>query len=673
MKPEMGKHKKNKSDRRERYESPMDSSRSALGLKLILKVGSQGTPEHPTDWSYPNLPNDEIIPQSVMSDYYSMHRSHHKKSKKKKKKKDKNKDRERKHRHHHKDKKRKRVESGQEDDDEHSNNAHSMTNVGSPSGRELRQCVLRQRQERTPLQRALEHLLKKLEMRDPQQFFAWPVTDNIAPGYSAIITHPMDFCTMRQKVDDNQYKDLQDFMSDFKLMCTNAMQYNHSDTIYYKTSKKLLHAGIKLVQPDKIGWLITLTPDVTSRDLGFEITAEVRQEQRSSNVGDTDEHDDMEGSSLVGDYSKKRLPTSKFEAIPDDLLPEQILARAQSAAREVKARLNAKRNNSNLGFLRQRKDGSTFLNILVGGDGVIPGTKKRPVLLGSLTGKIADGTSQIQGFREDRRNIAKPVKPLYYGAFGSYAPSYDSAFANLTKEESDLVFQTYGSDTSVQYAESILDFAKDCDYTLQMVDSLLDLLTGGDHSKTKKILEEKKMLREEEEAIKTVLEVKPMDPMQVPIDVDELRNLGQYGINMDFLDEMEDDIRVVDDWQQLQHRLDANSQLLECLQRKQHSRLSAPLPQHLNNIAQPSEEEIALAESVTDNLADMAKRVNPSEIAPIQGIHKALGVSLPSDMEVGGADVPDLESELRQFLESEPSLAQSPLRDDKTIEEILME
>lgn len=674
----MGKHKKSKSDRRDRYENPLDASRSALGLKLILKVGNQGTPEHTTDWPYPNSTNmgDEVMQQSLMGDYFSIHRSHHKKNKKKKKKKDKNKDRERKHRHHHKDKKRKRVESGQEEEDgsEHSNTlhpSHVIANVGSPSGRELRQCVLRQRQERTPLQRALEHLLKKLEQRDPQQFFAWPVTDNIAPGYSAIITSPMDFCTMRQKVDDNQYNNLQDFLADFKLMCTNAMQYNQSDTIYYKTSKKLLHAGLRLVQPDKIGWLITLTPDVTSRDLGFEITAELRQEQRVASV-ENDTHDEAEPGTST-EYVKKRLPTTKFEAIPDDLLPEQILARAQHAAREAKAKLNAKTNAANMGFLRQRKDGSTYLNILLDGDGVIPGTKKRPVLLGSLTGKLAEGTSQLQGFREDRRNIAKPVKPLYYGAFGSYAPSYDSAFANLTKEESDLVSQTYGSDTSVQYAESILDFAKDCDYTLQMVDSLLDLLTGGDHSKTKKILEEKKMMREEEDAIKTVLEAKPPVSATVPVDIDDLRSLSQHGINVDFLDGMEDDIRTFDDWQHLQRRLDANSQLLECLQRKQNSRLSMPLPQHLNNVPPPSEEEVQLAESVTDNLTDIAKRINPGNIAPVQGIHKALGVSLPSDMEVVGTDVPDLESELRQFLESEPSLAQSPLRDDKTIEEILME
>lgn len=51
----------------------------------------------------------------------------------------------------------------------------------------------------------LEHLLGLLEKKDPQQFFAWPVTENIAPGYSSIITQPMDFSTIRQKIEDNMY------------------------------------------------------------------------------------------------------------------------------------------------------------------------------------------------------------------------------------------------------------------------------------------------------------------------------------------------------------------------------------------------------------------------------------------------------------------------------------
>jgi len=78
--------------------------------------------------------------------------------------------------------------------------------------REPRSCVLRQRQERSPLQKLLDYLLKGLEKRDPQQFFAWPVTDHIAPGYSQIIQQPMDFSTMKQKIDENQYSTLSEYI-----------------------------------------------------------------------------------------------------------------------------------------------------------------------------------------------------------------------------------------------------------------------------------------------------------------------------------------------------------------------------------------------------------------------------------------------------------------------------
>lgn len=115
--PNIKKHKRHKSERKERLDSPADKP---AGLKLILKVGSQGTPEHNTDWNYQSGPSaqsysvqgNEDAQIATDPNLFSMSRSHHKKSKKKKKKKDKGKDRERKHRHHHKDKKRKRDESG---------------------------------------------------------------------------------------------------------------------------------------------------------------------------------------------------------------------------------------------------------------------------------------------------------------------------------------------------------------------------------------------------------------------------------------------------------------------------------------------------------------------------------------------------------------------------------
>ena len=74
--------------------------------------------------------------------------------------------------------------------------------------------------------------------------------------------------------------------------------------------------------------------------------------------------------------------------------------------------------------------------------------------------QVRQGTSSISGFREDRRNTCKGVYPLNYGAYSSHGPTYDSTFANLTKEETELVYNTYSDTVGVQYAESILNFSR---------------------------------------------------------------------------------------------------------------------------------------------------------------------------------------------------------------------
>jgi len=60
-----------------------------------------------------------------------------------------------------------------------------------------------------------------------------------------------------------------------------------------------------------------------------------------------------------------------------------------------------------MGFLKQQNNGSTSLSILVPNDGINLETGERPVLLGSLIGKLSHGVSSIPGFREDRRNLVK--------------------------------------------------------------------------------------------------------------------------------------------------------------------------------------------------------------------------------------------------------------------------
>ncbi|XP_047356519.1 bromodomain-containing protein 7 isoform X1 [Vespa velutina] len=790
------KHKKHKRQRHE--EGQYTTTDKPPTLKLILKVGgSSGTPEYGNDSPSQGIMLSQHYQQQLGINYsvtqgdseYDRYMGH-KKLKKKKKKKDKR------HKHHHKDKKRRREESSQEsvgDADEgfvevpkkipnqqllsprplSSNepriNVTNQISSLSPH-REPRTCVLRKIAERTPLQRLLEHLLRSMEKRDPQQFFAWPVTDSIAPGYSQIITNPMDFSTIKQKIDDNNYQNLNEFIDDFKLMCNNATTYNHQDTIYYKAAKKLLHVGLKMVTPEKLRQLrpvLTYMHDISKEELGFELGVEdpnnpdvlVTEEQIEREREQEERNEEAEELRKENQRKMRLASLGKFEAIPDDLTPEEILKQARGAAKSAADKLSLKRLNSKMGFLRQKKDGTTSLQIIVPGDGVIPGTNQRPVSLGQLIGKLNHGTGALAGFREDRRNMSKPVKPLYYGAFGSYAPSYDSTFANLTKEETDLVYQTYGDETAVQYAESILDFAKDCDYTLTMVDDLLDILTGGDHRKTKKFLEEKRRLKEEEEKIKHLLE-KPMQDInknipsfeKVRVDIDQLKTLSELGIDMNFLEKLEEELKFSEDRATLQSRLDDTSQMLGRLKQVQHDRLSAPPPAHLSNVPKASETEVALADKITDNLTEIAKKLPPSAIAPVDGLRRAMGIAPltggepmevepithnpaivtentllqsnngnqvptnllpppspitntsllspnsqqnqtisivnPNQIQIGvthnqnspsllstteTSGVPDLESELREFLESDPTLGHSPLHDDKTLEDILSE
>ena len=42
---------------------------------------------------------------------------------------------------------------------------------------------------------------------------------------------------------------------------------------------------------------------------------------------------------------------------------------------------------------------------------------------------------------------------LSYGPYGSFGPTYDSSLSNITKEESDELLETYGSDVGLHYSK----------------------------------------------------------------------------------------------------------------------------------------------------------------------------------------------------------------------------
>ncbi len=63
------------------------------------------------------------------------------------------------------------------------------------------------------------------------------------PDYLDVIKHPMDFSTMRKKVESHQYSSLNEFEGDFYHVWHNATIYNQPDTIYYKAATQIRDAG----------------------------------------------------------------------------------------------------------------------------------------------------------------------------------------------------------------------------------------------------------------------------------------------------------------------------------------------------------------------------------------------------------------------------------------------
>lgn len=514
--------------------------------------------------------------------------------------------------------------------------------------------MLKLKQQKSPLNKLLEHLLRFLEKRDPHQFFAWPVTDDIAPGYSSTISKPMDFLTMRQKIDDHEYSALSEFSDDFRLICENAMRYNRVDTVYHKAAKRLLQIGMKQLQPENL--MRTLKPlsgyirELTAKELGFELN--------SNEFAGYDAHDSADEGALTGaeeptqaqleEEERKRAlrlenaPKTHFEPYVDDLTSEEILAQVQGAAQQAKQRISAKQRAHKMGFLRQHKDGTTTLNFLNRDENEGP---EKVVTIGDLVGKLPTGSGQVLGMHTDQRNNVKPVKPMNYGPFASFAPTFDSRFSTLSAEETQLVLHTYGDASSAEYAESILQFTRDSSYGTTIANGLLDILTNGEHSKSLDELYNMQLQRYEQREIEKCFQPeKDKEEKQTPetaeqieleyekykntrLDFKRLRSLKDLGIDVGFLDEMETDMKNFELSRRMQEHLSNNLTLIEKLRVIQNERLSQPLPSHLALVQPAGQEEAQTAQQLTQQFTDLAKKLPPSAIADQYALRKAMGMS----------------------------------------------
>lgn len=85
----------------------------------------------------------------------------------------------------------------------------------------------------------LHSILDRLKQFDSKKkVFAEPVSQDV-PDYYNTITQPIDLRTMGEKIDRNEYSDLDAFEADFKLMIANCFKFNSQGDYFYKAGQEL--------------------------------------------------------------------------------------------------------------------------------------------------------------------------------------------------------------------------------------------------------------------------------------------------------------------------------------------------------------------------------------------------------------------------------------------------
>ncbi|TRY68864.1 hypothetical protein TCAL_05070 [Tigriopus californicus] len=102
-----------------------------------------------------------------------------------------------------------------------------------------------------PLACFLENLLTNLQAIDVQDIFAEPVSLDEVPDYLDHIKKPMDFLTMKNKLNDCLYSTVDDLETDFNLIVENCLSYNERDTIFFRAGVKMRDQGGSIIRQAK--------------------------------------------------------------------------------------------------------------------------------------------------------------------------------------------------------------------------------------------------------------------------------------------------------------------------------------------------------------------------------------------------------------------------------------
>ncbi|XP_040021150.2 bromodomain-containing protein 9 isoform X1 [Gasterosteus aculeatus] len=480
---------------------------------------------------------------------------------------------------------------------------HSLKlDLDQQGDRPFRACRTQQESESTPRQQLLEHFLRQLQRKDPHGFFSFPVTDAIAPGYSMIIKHPMDFSTMKDKIIKNEYNTVTEFKADFKLMCDNAMVYNRPETVYYKAAKKLLHTGFKMMSKER---LLAL-----KRSMSF--MQEMDFTQQAAILGDEDLTSDIPPPEIIptpveSAKKSKKQPVKDMKEVISDLFElegnacsltdstaeEHVLALVEHSADEARDRINRYMPNSKMGYLRKEQDSSLLYTVVNQLDPEAEEDEIHKVDLSSLSNKLLPGLTTL-GFKDDRQHKVTFLS----SAYNVQTLQKNSVFPDLLPDEVDTLYSAYGDEAGVQCALSIQEFVKGCGgVTRRWVDRLLDTMTAGDHTKAvNQIRQKRNIALIPEETKSNICDIQMADGTGLGdsgsvLDFMSMKNYPDMSLELSLLNSLGKTVKKEPGNEEGQQSFDEADKLLQEFQDAQVDRVGSRPSSNLSSLSNASERD----------------------------------------------------------------------------------
>uniref|UniRef100_A0A8D0CVS2 Bromodomain-containing protein 9 n=1 Tax=Sander lucioperca TaxID=283035 RepID=A0A8D0CVS2_SANLU len=466
-----------------------------------------------------------------------------------------------------------------EEDEFHSSVKLDLEQQGD---RPVRACRTQQESECTPRQQLLEHFLRQLQRKDPHGFFSFPVTDAIAPGYSMIIKHPMDFSTMKDKIRNNDYNTVTEFKADFKLMCDNAMVYNRPETVYYKAAKKLLHTGFKMMSKQ--------AAILGDEDLAADIPP---PETIPSPVESAKKSKKQPVKDMKEVISYLFEPEGNACSLTDSTAEEHVLALVEHSADEARDRINRYMPNSKMGYLRKEPDSSLLYTVVNQFDPDAEEEETHKVDLSSLSNKLLPGLTTL-GFKDDRRHKVTFLS----SAYNIQTLQKNSVFPDLLPDEVDTLYSAYGDDTGVQCALSIQEFVKGCGgVTKRWVDRLLDKMTADDHTKAvSQIRQRRNIPLKPDETKSNICDMQMADGTGLGesgsvLDFMSMKNYPDMSLDISMLNSLGKTVKKEPGNDEGQQQFDEADKLLQEFQEAQVDRVGSRPSSNLSSLSNASERD----------------------------------------------------------------------------------